>query len=119
MNQTAKTVGAMLIIVVTMSACILGGVPFKLESYGTNDQKLYQPEADCYLDQGAPTAITEWGQSLTGVDCYNQICAISAYREVQFCRLLTGEVDPNDLEISLTIQSLQVIIENFNQSMAR
>ena len=117
-----KSIGAGLVIIIAMSACVMGGVPFQLIENEDGTTTNYQHEADCAIGDGmqmGPAADLEsFGSNLSSGDCYDKICRIEAYRLSQFCRLKDGNVDPNDLEIGFTIGSLSSVVESWNNSMA-
>ena len=115
--QHIKAVGAMLIVIIAMSACIIGGVPFRQVNMPDGSIQLVQHDADCHFEASAPEGVAGLTDALQSDDCFAMICAIERYADTQFCGMLDG-VDPLDLEVGFTMGSLAAMSEQMSQSFA-
>ena len=116
MYDHVRTVLFCLIILASTTACIIGGIPFRIENQPDGTTKAIQPDANCELGNQTQVAVTGLENLFRSEDCISRICAIPKYQDTQFCGLLTGETDPLDLEITFTVHSLDQLTKGFNQS---
>ena len=107
-----KTITIVLLILVSTTACMFGGVPFRLMYHEDGSSELISEQAGCSMSQDEHSGGANYLTDTLENDCIVKVCNLPQNSLSQLCRAMRGDGDPNDIEVSFTLQSIVAFTNN-------
>jgi len=101
-----KTIAIVLLILVSTTACMFGGVPFKLFFPDYGPAELISEQAGCSMQQDEYIPGGENIMNTLENNCIVKVCILPQNALSQLCRAMRGDGAPEDIEVSFTLQSI-------------